>query len=87
MGRISRNPGCKETVSYTHLYILINKPDGSSYNATFYLQMEAKNESEIPDDVNKIKNFITDRNSSIQMCIRDRLWMVRTNESSKRTVC
>ena len=45
--------------------ILINKPDGSSYNATFYLQMEAKNESEIPDDVNKIKNFITDRNSSI----------------------
>ena len=46
-------------------YILINKPDGSSYNATFYLQMEAKNESEIPDDVNKIKNFITDRNSSI----------------------
>lgn len=23
-------------------YILINKPDGSSYNATFYLQMEAK---------------------------------------------
>lgn len=27
--------------------------------------MEAKNESEIPDDVNKIKNFITDRNSSI----------------------
>ncbi|MFQ7867357.1 MAG: Ig-like domain-containing protein [Blautia wexlerae] len=45
--------------------ILINKPDGSSYNATFYLRMEAKNESEIPDDVNKIKNFITDRNSSI----------------------
>lgn len=45
--------------------ILINKPNGSSYNATFYLQMEAKNESEIPDDVNKIKNFITDRNSSI----------------------
>ena len=45
--------------------ILINKPDGSSYNATFYLKMEAKNESEIPDDVNKIKNFITDRNSSI----------------------
>ena len=46
-------------------YILVNKPDGSSYNATFYLRMEAKNESEIPDDVNKIKNFITDRNSSI----------------------
>ena len=45
--------------------ILVNKPDGSSYNATFYLRMEAKNESEIPDDVNKIKNFITDRNSSI----------------------
>ena len=45
--------------------ILVKKPDGSSYNATFYLQMEAKNESEIPDDVNKIKNFITDRNSSI----------------------
>ena len=45
--------------------ILVNKPDGSSYNATFYLRMEAKNESEIPDDVNKIKIFITDRNSSI----------------------
>ena len=45
--------------------ILINKPDGSSYDATFYLRMETKNESEIPDDVNKIKNFITDRNSSI----------------------